>query len=193
MEHLRDEILDVLGRIKVNKMQVAKSFVSQSLRRGNVKDSDDPDSLAKENLELLHPKDFVPTNSTFHRQLEKFQAIQRDRRETRREIRDIELYPPGRMVHLVKIGERSTCLDNLAKIVTCCTSNAGYEYAPVEVDNKDFNEIVVSPTMVFDHFPNRVTLELERVAESFGADTALGSTEADRIRGESLRSNSALF
>jgi len=91
MEHLRDEILDVLGRIKVNKMQVAKSFVSQSLRRGDLKDSDDPDSLAKENLELLHPKDFVPTNSTFHRQLENFQAIQRDRRDTRREIRDIEL------------------------------------------------------------------------------------------------------
>ncbi len=193
MEHLRNEILDLIGRIKIPKMQVAKTFVIHGLRKGVVKESDDPDSLAVENSDMLHPKDTVQLQTDFHRQLEKFQAIQSERRQRRGDTRDIALYPPGKICHLVKTGERSTCRDNISKIITCCTSNSGYEYTPVWADNKDFNEIVVSPTMAFDHFPNRVCLEIERVAESFGIDTSLGSTEGDRYQGESLREHNRLF
>lgn len=77
--------------------------------------------------------------------------------------------------------------------MTCFTSNAGYKYTPVWANNDDFNEITVSPTMAFDHFPNRVCLEIEKIARSFGIDTAIGSTEQDRLVGERLQSTRHIF
>ena len=68
----------------------------------------------------------------------------------------------------------------VANCLTCGTTNAGSLYTPVWATNYDFNEIVVSPTMATDHFPNRICLELERVADSFGLDTTIGSSERDR-------------
>jgi hypothetical protein len=63
----------------------------------------------------------------------------------------------------------------------------------VWANNDDFNEIIVSPTMAFDHFPNRVCLEIEKVAQSFGIDTSPGSSSQDREEGERLRSTSHIF
>jgi len=169
-------------------MQVAKTFVVHGIRKG-LKEIDDPDALARENADILYPQESIPQESNFHRQLEKFQVIQRQRKEQRGDYRDIKLFPPGKIIHLVKTGERSSCAHSMAKCITCCTTNAGNEYTPVWADNADFNEIVVSPTMAFDHFPNRVCLELERVAESFGIDTSIGSTLRDREEGERLRNS----
>lgn len=187
MEETRNQVLDLIGRIKVPKMNVATSFVVNGIKKG-IKECDDPDEIARENIRILHPRDHVPEDSDFYKQLEKFRAIQKQRKESRGDYRDIKLFPPGKIVHLIKTGERSSCRDSLAKCVTCCTSNSGYEYTPVWADNSDFNEIVVSPTMAFDHFPNRVCHELERVAESFGIDTSAGSSVYDREEGERVRS-----
>lgn len=77
--------------------------------------------------------------------------------------------------------------------MSCFTSNAGYEYTPVWANNDDFNEIVVSPTMAFDHFPNRVCLEIEKVARSFGIDTSIGSSKQDREEGDIRRSASHIL
>jgi len=52
-----------------------------------------------------------------------------------------------------------------------------YEYTLVWAKNNSFNEIVVSPTMATDHFPNRVCLEIENMALSFGLDTGLDSSD----------------
>lgn len=60
-------------------------------------------------------------------------------------------------------------------------------------NNDDFNEIIVSPTMAFDHFPNRVCLEIEKVARSYGINVTLGSSAQDREEGERLRSTSHIF
>ena len=54
-------------------------------------------------------------------------------------------------------------------------SNAGSIYTPIQKENDDFNEIEISPTLCTDHFPDRVCAEIERVGESFGIDTTLGS------------------
>lgn len=47
--------------------------------------------------------------------------------------------------------------------------------------------------MAFDHFPNRVCLEIEKVARSYGIDVSLGSSAQDREEGERLRSTSHIF
>lgn len=187
MEHMRDEVLDLFGRIKVPKIKVATSFLVHGIGKA-IREVDDPDVIARENNKILEPPEYVSRESDFANQMEKFKRIQQQRKEMRGEYRDIKLFPPGKIVHLVKTGERSSCTDSMAKCITCCTSNAGNEYTPVWANNDDFNEILVSPTMAFDHFPSRVCLELERVADSFGIDTTIGSTPEDREEGMRLRS-----
>jgi len=193
MEQLRDEVLEMISRIKVPKMQVVRTFILKGIL-GSHKETIDPEKLAHDNAQILHSKENIPTDTEFYRQMEKFKAIQRQRREKRGEYRNISLFPPGKMVHLVKIDERRSCLQTVAKCVTCCTTNVGYKYTPVYVDNDDFDEITITPTMGFDHFPNRVCVELERVAEAFGIDTSLGSSKHDIENGERLRNaNTTIF
>ena len=151
MEHLRDEILDLIGRIKVPKIQVAQRLVNGSER---IED-------------ILYEPDEVP-ESEYKEQMERFKAIQKERREARGPIRSIKLFPPGKMVHLVKVGEKKSCLHGTTKCLTCWTTNAGFEYTPVYINNDDLNEIVVSPTMGNDHFPNRMQFVLEQMAKDFG-------------------------
>mmetsp|Transcript_29304 Transcript_29304/g.33654 ORF Transcript_29304/g.33654 Transcript_29304/m.33654 type:complete len:975 (+) Transcript_29304:140-3064(+) len=186
MEQLRDEILEMIARIKVPKIQVVKTFVVKGVL-GRNKETTNPEDLAYENSQLLHSKENIPQNSKFYEQMEKFKAIQQERKEKRGGYTNIKLFPPGKMVHLVKTGERRSVFQSVAKCMTCCTTNVGYEYTPVWVDNDDFNEIQVSPTMGFDHFPNRVCLEIERVAIAFGIDTSPGSSQQDREENETLR------
>ena len=68
--------------------------------------------------------------------------------------------------------------------------NSGYRYAPVYVNNYYFDEITITPTMGFNHFPNRVCLELERVAEAFGIDTPHGSSQPDCDSAKRLKQSS---
>jgi len=186
MEQMRNEVLDLIGRIKVPKMQVAKTVIVQGVKKG-IKDTDDVGEITRENSSFLFNTGSVLTRTDFHVQLERFQEIQRRRKEARGVNRDIKLFPPGKIVHLVKTGENSSCIHSMAKCLTCCTSNVGSEYTPVWADNADFNEILVSPTMGFDHFPNRVCVELEKVANHFGIDTSIGSTSYDKQEGDRIR------
>jgi len=186
MEQMRNEVLDLIGRIKVPKMQVAKTVIVRGVRKG-ITDTEDVHEISKENSSFLYNTEDFPARSDFHRQLERFQDIQKRRKESRGEYREVKLYPPGKIVHLVKTGEKSSCMHSMAKCLTCCTSNVGSEYTPLWADNTDFNEILVSPTMGFDHFPNRVCLELEKVANDFGIDTSIGSSLYDKQEGERLR------
>ena len=190
MEQLRDEVLEMLCRIKVPKIQVVRTFILNSIFRSQ-KETTDPEKLAHDNAQILHNKENIPTDTEFYRQVQKFKAIQKERKQKRGDYRNICLFPPGKMVHLVKIGERSTCRHKLLKCLTCCTTNSGYRYAPVYVNNDDFDEITITPTMGFDHFPNRVCLELERVAKAFGIDTSLGSSQRDCENSEQLKQSSA--
>jgi len=87
-------------------------------------------------------------------------------------------------VYLIKTGERSLCGHAVHKCLMCCTTNVGYEYTPVWVENTDFDEIVVSPT---DYISNRVCVELERVAEAFGVDMFVGFSSGKREGAEEDR------
>jgi sn1-specific diacylglycerol lipase len=103
MEHLRNEVLNIFGRIKVPKSHVAKNFIVNTIIKANEDDSIDPDYLAKLNDEMLYPHDSSPLESEFHLQCKRFQEIQNARRENRGGYRNIKLYPPGKIVQLVKV------------------------------------------------------------------------------------------
>jgi sn1-specific diacylglycerol lipase len=130
MESLRDEVLEVFGRIKVPKIEI----VERLLNGGSLED-------------ILYSADELP-DSEYRQRLARFKAIQSERRLSRGSLRDVRLYPPGKIVHLVKTGEKSSCLHGIHKCLTCWTTNVGFEYAPVLIENDDLNEIVVSSTMV---------------------------------------------
>lgn len=192
MELLRDEVLEMISRIKVPKLRVFQTFIWNGILRSH-EESNDPEKLAHDNAKILHAKENRPTNTEFYRQMERFKRIQEERKTKRGDHRNICLLPPGNMVHLVKIDERRTCVHQLLKCLTCCTSNVGYKYTPVYVNNDDFDEITISPTMGFDHFPNRVCVELERVAEAFGIDTSLGSSQRDHEHAERVRNDTTSY
>jgi sn1-specific diacylglycerol lipase len=166
MERLRDEVLHLLARVKISKYDIAKRIFRLS---GEV-ELGDLDFLLQENDDMLCPQDDIP-DSEFLRQLQRFERIQQERRSNRGVARSINLYPPGRIVHLVKTGQSKNCLHGVTGCITCGLSNAGFEYTAIRKENDDFNEIEISPTLWTDHFPNRVCTEIEKVAKSFGINT----------------------
>ena len=171
MERLRDEVLHLLARVKLSKYDIAKRILRYNMN-GEV-ELGDLDFLLQENEDMLYPQDAIP-DSDFYRQLQRFETIQQERRSSRGLSRSIDLYPPGRIVHLVKTGQSKNCLHGVAGCISCGLSNAGFEYTPIRKENDDFNEIEISPTLWTDHFPNRVCMEIEKVAKSFGIDTTVG-------------------
>jgi len=171
MEQLRDEVLELILRTKVPKIKVAHDFVTTVA--ASMSDLDCGDFLEEDN-EILYPKGGAPMDSMFARQLMYFKEIQQRRKEHRGRVR-ASLFPPGKIVHLVKTSEVQSLSNRFWRCITCCTSNAGFTYTPMWANNDDFNEIIISPTMGADHFPNRVCLEIEGVARNFGIDAASGS------------------
>jgi sn1-specific diacylglycerol lipase len=172
MEHLRDEVIDLVGRVKVPKVEVARSTfpVSGFVCRGRDRNHD-VDALADVVDSLLNEHGEINPNSDYQQQLESFKSIQEERRSARGLARSISMYPPGRMVHFMKTGERQSWTNGIVKCMTCCTTNIGSQYTPIWVNNDDFNEIVVSPTMGTDHFPNRLTDTMQNLVDECGLDT----------------------
>jgi len=189
MQRLRDEVLDLFGRLKVPKHDVLGSFWTGNSRRGcfyggttdraeeDLQDLNDlingwlfveDEAYPPEGGEL--PVDQVPPfqrTSYFH-QLQEFRSIQEERKQARGSTRSILLYPPGRMIHLLKTGEEGGFGHLGKKIATCCTTNSGFHYTPVYIANDDLDEIVVSPTMATDHFIDRMADELSNLASEYG-------------------------
>lgn len=174
IRNLRDEVLDIVGRIKVPKYEVAQRLVPPQrclrwLRCAVTGDSATDFAAAQEEMvrqslsEILHDRDSdpPPPQYEYHQQVARFHQIQSERKSQRFEAR---LYPPGRILWIAKTGESKSCAADMAKCLTCCTSSFGSNYGPVWVDNDELNEIVVSPTMGTDHFPTRIRTILERVA-----------------------------
>ncbi|KAL3881440.1 hypothetical protein ACJMK2_027882, partial [Sinanodonta woodiana] len=63
------------------------------------------------------------------------------------------LYPPGKIILVVRNhhGEKGSC---------CQSSEPVYQ--AVWADNSDFQEVLISPTMVNDHMPDNVMEGLEK-------------------------------
>jgi hypothetical protein len=128
------------------------------------------DDLLEEQETTPSPDTTTTTTTTlYQRQLQAFLQVKEQRKESRGTSRRLKLYPPGRMIHLLKTGEEGGCAHVMRKCVTCCTSNAGFRYTPVYIANDDLDEIVVSPTMGTDHFVDRIYDELSGLAQEYSA------------------------
>lgn len=68
------------------------------------------------------------------------------------------LYPPGKIIHIVRNHPKTTRL---------CGSNEPV-YQAVWADNIDFDEVLISPSMVQDHMPDKVIEALEKVMVNLG-------------------------
>jgi hypothetical protein len=62
----------------------------------------------------------------------------------------VKLQLPGRIIHLEKSSKENSCL---------CLNY--YNYSAVETTNRDFAEILISPTMGIEHFPDRYYNQLQ--------------------------------
>lgn len=179
LEGLRDEVLELIGRIKVPKHEVYQKFWKNRknngcLFRGNSNSSstndynyeDDLDELTQTINETL---DEVPSDTTYQRQLMDFLRVQEERKQARGETssNNIRLYPPGKMIHLVRTGEEKRCSHLASQCLTCGTSNSGFLYTPVYISNDDLDEIVVTATMGTDHFVDRMCDELHTLSEKY--------------------------
>ena len=161
------------------------------LNRSDVRNNDNLNGPSyDEDLEELtkilnETLDDVPRDTTYHRQLQDFLRVQQERKETRGETSRLNLYPPGRMIHLLKIGEEGGCSHLMNKCLTCCTSNSGFVYTPVYISNDDLDEIVVNATMGTDHFIDRMRDELHKLSENFATDNQGGGELSSSTRNQS--------
>ncbi|KAL3922149.1 MAG: hypothetical protein SGILL_002360 [Bacillariaceae sp.] len=190
LEDLRDEVLELIGRIKVPKYKVFDTFLrgSDGRRRswfgslGYGSDYDDLEDLTHIIQDIL---DDVPRDTLYYRQVQEFTQVQQSRKEARGQTnsRRLLFYPPGRMIHLLKTGEEGGCGHLFTKCVSCCTSNSGFIYTPVYISNDDLDEIVVSPTMGTDHFIDRMCDELQKVSAEY---TGQGGGSMDLSSGHEM-------
>ncbi|KAH3738736.1 diacylglycerol lipase-alpha-like [Dreissena polymorpha] len=98
------------------------------------------------------------TKSVGKMTLEELQeSIQRHAREVNTSSTSPAMFPPGRIILLVRkhhISKRG-----------CCGKNDP-SYQALLAENSDFQEVLVSPTMVTDHLPDNVLEALEKCLES---------------------------
>lgn len=169
MRLLRDEVLDLIARIKVPKREVLK------LRLSNKTLEDLPEGLGV----LLHEEDNIP-ESDFTLALEKFKEQLRHQKEIDSSPR-ISMHIPGKVVHLLKTSERDRYremlqgffpLSNVFNWLTCNQYLPREAFTPKWASIEDFNEIIVSKTLVSDHMVEYVRDALHGVAAQFGIDPA---------------------
>nr|XP_040240289.2 diacylglycerol lipase-alpha isoform X1 [Anopheles coluzzii] len=69
------------------------------------------------------------------------------------------LYPPGRIIHIVRHhpAQEEQMLKKRDPV-----------YQAIWADNKDFDEVLISPVMIQDHMPDTVLAALEKVVASIG-------------------------
>jgi sn1-specific diacylglycerol lipase len=145
IEHLRDDVLEMIARIKVTKRQALYAKRSYS---------------ADTNGKILHARESIPA-SKFSEQLAEFRAHNKKKKEESPML-DVPLYPPGKIVHLVKTGEKRSCL------LSCKTDGHDNPYTASWVAASDLSEVIISSHLLNDHDPLNVLNELERIADTFG-------------------------
>lgn len=157
MECLRDDVLRMIARIKVPKHEAFRDSRRLVLAAKDEKQPVSINSLAA----VAHAKGDIP-DSSFYDQVYKFKQRQQ-KLKMQRELEDVKLFPPGRIVHLVESclrGGESGYFEFLRQGETV-------RYTPVWASPSDFSEIQVSRTLLDDHYPDNYLLHLNNIAESF--------------------------
>jgi hypothetical protein len=141
MEQLRDEALEVLARIKVPKIQLYRAL------KIPIAETD----VAALNEFLLHSAKDTPRSTEFYHGVQSF----RERVEKRKgDIRHTPLYPPGKIVYILKTKEGES------------KEGRKYSFTTQWADKTDFNEILLASTLIDDHSLAPLISNLESVLES---------------------------
>ena len=128
---LRNDVLDMIARVNVPKHKV----LSKSTGINSV---------------FAHRRESIPLSPYFAQVLE-FKEHQ-EKLKTERKIPDVKLYPPGRIVHLVK---------NKAPVKS--HQHRRVSYIPVWAELDDFAEIQLTKSFLSDHDPERYLRHLENL------------------------------
>jgi hypothetical protein len=183
---LREEVLDCIVRCKVSKFTVTQSIW---------KDHTQPQ-------DLMHPRDY-PIHNSFKASVELYKAHINE--QLKREIVKVALHIPGNVLHLTRVhspgssatgapsshvdgsssGASDACSTHIqyqAAYCTrchpgfcCCSSTPRPLFIPVEARYVDMETIYVSPTMVWDHLPDRYVEELQALHRRFPRTLNSGS------------------
>jgi sn1-specific diacylglycerol lipase len=137
MNKLREEVLDCIVRARVHKL-----FVLQAVFK-DVKSS-----------AVMYRHEEAP-ESDFKACVDQYKLKMSQRVFGDGDQLKPLLYLPGRALHLLKSSE-----DGLF----CLTRSV---YTPQYAPTSDFMELEVSPTMAFDHFPDRYLVEITRLWDSW--------------------------
>lgn len=153
LENLRYDIVNMIARIKVPKYKV----IGPCGRKCGGRDEDAP----TKNIRLLYAEDQIP-DSDFMEQFRKYHELYKQRKEARN-MPDIQLFPPGKIVHFVRtaLHEEQSCLGKLI-------GKKAKGYIPRWADKFDFSEIILSSSILTDHDPGHFLKVLEDEAEKLG-------------------------
>ncbi|OWZ02034.1 hypothetical protein PHMEG_00026478 [Phytophthora megakarya] len=155
-EALRDHVLDLIGRSKVNKAAILRQVISwrnpdDLLHRGSDEHSAfDDDGDGRERVR----SPFIAHLSNYRTMLQRIQESEPIH----------ELTIPGRVVHLKRVvrakgaaGCWVCCRPGGGGI--CCTARTNYRFAWAA--DGQFNQIRIGRTMLDDHFPDKVHYVLQ--------------------------------
>ena len=143
---------DIICRMSVSSLALLRTHILDAISRAKVNKMQILQSLFKEYRvdELLYSPDHVP-DSAFRRDLDVFNEKMKE--QVKKYHGDLQI--PGRVIHLAKIRSQGHC---------CAKTRL---YVPVETFAEEFGEIQVSPTMLWDHFPDRYVEEIDKIVEEW--------------------------
>ncbi|CAJ1956875.1 unnamed protein product [Cylindrotheca closterium] len=168
VEALRNDVLEMIARIKVPKHRV---FELRRLKKAKHNE----ETLSKSNDDILFGAHEVET-SNFRKQLEEFYAFQQSLKEMDA-ANYIPLYIPGKILHLHGVG-KETGNENLSPREEFAATNGGMissdsndgRYTARWAKRKDFERIVLSSHLLWDHHPGFGLDSFREVATRFGLE-----------------------
>jgi sn1-specific diacylglycerol lipase len=160
VEALRNDVLEMIARIKVPKYEV---FELPSLKRANHSE----ESLREANDAILCNVDEIESSS-FRQQLKEFYAFQGELKR-KNASKYIRLFLPGEVVQLFGGGRRTRCPQaNVSEETELGCTLPQHTYTARWAKRKDFERIILSSHLMWDHDPVKVTRSLQEVASDFG-------------------------
>lgn len=171
VEALRNDVLNMIARIKVPKHKV---FELQRLKKAKHNEQ----TLSKSNDDILYD-DAEMGSTEFQKQLKEFYAFQETLKE-KDASKYIRLYIPGRLLHLQGAGkeamkENSTRENSFrGKFLNGGTTSFDESFDGRHTarwaKRKDFDRIVLSSHLLWDHTPNVGINTFQEVALRFGLE-----------------------
>lgn len=146
---------DIVGRLSLRSLALLREQILDAISRAKVNKMEIIQSLFKEYhvQDLLYDKQAAP-DTLFRRNLMVFNA--KMEAEVAK-LNPIPLFIPGRVVHFAKLRTVGKCYGKSSK------------YVPVYASSEEFEEIQVSPTMIWEHLPDRYVDEIDTILEEWTA------------------------